>query len=106
MMSISLQPTDPIDQDAQKFGDMILSNSTIEERLPVYEYGRYLLAGAEPTHGTSTRFFGALYILSKRMPGYNQHIAVIKSDPGAISLLQSKIALYVLLNETCPAVLP
>lgn len=100
MMNNSLQPIHPIDQNAEKFGAMILANSTAEERLPVVEYGRHILAGAPPTHGCATRFFGALYILSKRMPGYNQHIATLQCDPGAISHFQSKIALYVLLNET------
>lgn len=99
MIANSVQPTQPVDQDAQKYGDMILLNSTLEERMPVYDYGRHLLAGAEPSHGTAVRFFGALYTLSARMPGYAEHIARIKACPEAISAFQSRIALYVLLNE-------
>lgn len=105
MMKHSLQPIpapDQFDEDAETFGAMILAKSTPEERQPVVEYGRYILAGAPPSHGCATRFFGAIYILSKRMPGYNECIAAMKTEAGAISRLQSKIALYVLLNE--PAV--
>lgn len=99
MNTQSVQPPALIDQDASKFGDMILSNASPEARRPVYEYGRYVLAGAEPTHGASVRFFGALYDLTPWMPGYAEHVATLKSSPTAISRFQSGIALHVLLHD-------
>lgn len=105
MTTNSVQPIDPIDQDAKRYGDMILAHSTLDERMPIYEYGRHVLAGADPSHGTAVRFFGALYDLTPRMPGYAEHIERVKTCPQAISLLQSKIALYVVLYEPSLVVL-
>lgn len=100
-----LLTADHIDADAEKIGVLILLNASPEERLPIYEYGRHILAGAPPTHGCAVRFWGALTALTPRLPGYPDCIATLMSDSAAISQFQSKIALFVVLNDRGQAVL-
>jgi hypothetical protein len=102
MNTISLQrifTIDHIDQDAEKIGAMILANASPEERRPIYEYGRHVLAGAQPSHGCTVRFFGALAQLTPRLPGYADCIATLADSEQAISAFQGKIALFVLLRD-------
>lgn len=108
MNSKSLQrilTADHIDQDAKTIGVLILLNASPEERLPIFEYGRHLLAGAPPTHGCAARFWGAMTALAPRLPGYLDCIAALIDQPAIVSQFQSKIALFVVLNDRSQAVL-
>lgn len=90
---------DHIGQLAEEFGALLLANSSNDEREPIYNYGRHMLAAAQPSAGCIARFVAALYTLTPRMPGYAKQVAALATEPQTISLLQSNIALYVVLND-------
>ena len=94
-----------IDKRVELNGAMIFMKSTAEERGPIYEYGRYLLARIEPTPGCTLRFYAALRDLAPRLPDYQALIDQTALYPAAMSRFQARLAVYVARNEHFSVVL-
>jgi hypothetical protein len=90
------KPTvDQINRSGQEFGQMLIDNSTPEERRYIAEYGSHILANMPPTSGLTMRFLRELADLAPRMNGYSVAVARMSLYQNSISNLQNAIALYV-----------
>lgn len=94
--SLPQKPTvDQINRSGQEFGQMLIDNTTAEERRYISEYGRLILANMLPTSGLTMRFFRELADLSPRITGYSVAVARMSLYQDAIIGLQHVIATYV-----------
>lgn len=98
MLKNSLPPIptdDQINRSGQEFGQMLIDNTTPEERRYISEYGQCLRANMPPSDGLTLRFFRELADLAPRMAGYSVQIARMSLYQNSISNLQNQIAIYV-----------
>lgn len=88
-----------INRRVQWNGAMIFTIATPDERRPLYEYGRFLLARIEPTTGCTLRFYNALDTIMPRLPDYKAFVEEVGSMSYMLTRFQCRLAVYIARND-------
>jgi hypothetical protein len=100
-----LPSNDTINENAKAIAAMMMQVATFEERQPIVDYGRCLLAKVEPPSNFTLRFFAGMSKLAPRLPDYQTFTRDNVMYESAISTLQCRIAVIVVRHEYDSAVL-